>query len=105
MLHVLTDRPRRCSVVILSRRVSEELWIGQSIRVKVVAIRGRQAVLAIDCPLGIAVERAEVRQRVLREGRRSYLVCGTRRNASGRTSEIPALPRECQRGEARSAVG
>ncbi|HOI55490.1 MAG TPA: carbon storage regulator [Phycisphaerae bacterium] len=56
-------------MLILSRRVSEELWIGPSIRVKVVAIRGRQAVLAIDCPPGIGVDRAEVRRRVMREGR------------------------------------
>lgn len=56
-------------MLILSRRVNEELWIGQSTRLKVMAVRGKQVVLAIDGPPGIIVDRAEVRRRVLREGR------------------------------------
>jgi len=53
-------------MLVLGRRVGEEIWIGDDIRVVVVDIRGNQARLGFDAPLEVSIRRSEVD-----DGRRS----------------------------------
>lgn len=53
-------------MLVLGRRVGEEIWIGDDIRVVVVDIRGNQARLGFDAPLEVSIRRSE-----LDDGRRS----------------------------------
>jgi carbon storage regulator len=47
-------------MLVLTRRVGEEVLIGDDIRVKVVAIRGHQVRLAITAPPSVVVARREL---------------------------------------------
>jgi carbon storage regulator len=50
-------------MLILSRRIGEQVCIGQSVVVTVVAARKGQVRLAIEAPAQVAIDRQEVRQR------------------------------------------
>jgi carbon storage regulator len=57
-------------MLILTRHVQETLVIGEgvrAIRVKVLAVRGRQVRVGIDAPKDIEVHREEVYERIMRE--------------------------------------
>jgi len=50
-------------MLVLTRKVGEEIVIGDDIRVKVVAVQGDRVRLGIEAPRSVAVDRLEVRQR------------------------------------------
>jgi carbon storage regulator len=50
-------------VLVLSRKVGEEIVIGDSVRVLVVEIRGNRVRLGVAAPDNVAVDRQEVRDR------------------------------------------
>ncbi len=54
-------------MLILTRRVSESLMIGDDINITVLAIRDGQVRLGIDAPKDIAVYREEIYSRIQRE--------------------------------------
>jgi carbon storage regulator len=56
-------------MLVLSRKENESIKIGDSITVKVVAIRGNKVRLAIDAPPEVPVDREEVRRRIDQEQR------------------------------------
>ncbi len=58
-------------MLVLSRLRDEEIYIGDSIRVSVVDIRGDKVRLGIDAPRGVPVHRSEVRDRIIAEGKRT----------------------------------
>ncbi|MCO6456157.1 MAG: carbon storage regulator [Pirellulaceae bacterium] len=55
-------------MLVLSRRENESIVVGRTITIKVVGIRGNKVRLAIDAPQEVPVDRAEVRERMEREG-------------------------------------
>ena len=57
-------------MLILSRHRNEDVLIGDDIVVRVVEIRGDQVRLGITAPDSVHIDRAELRGRILREGRR-----------------------------------
>ena len=50
-------------MLVLSRRVGEEIIINENIRVTVVAVKGDRIRLGIEAPRDVAVDRAEVHVR------------------------------------------
>jgi len=50
-------------MLVLSRRVGEEIIINENIRVTVVAVKGDRIRLGIEAPRNVAVDRAEVHER------------------------------------------
>lgn len=54
-------------MLVLSRKENESIKIGDSVTVKVVAIRGNKVRLSIDAPPEVSVDREEVRRRIDQE--------------------------------------
>ena len=54
-------------MLILTRRISETLYINDNIKVTVLGIKGNQIRLGIQAPKEVVVHREEVYQRVQRE--------------------------------------
>ena len=57
-------------MLVLTRRVGEEIVIGDGIRVRIVAVNSRGVKVGITAPVHVTVHREEVHQRLLKvEGR------------------------------------
>jgi len=54
-------------VLILSRRISEKLIIGENVTVTILAVKGNQVRIGIDAPRNVRVDREEIHQRILEE--------------------------------------
>jgi len=54
-------------MLILTRRVSEKLIIGENVTVTVLSVKGNQVRIGIDAPRDVSVNREEVYQRILKE--------------------------------------
>ncbi len=54
-------------MLILTRRVSEEVMIGDDIKIKILGVKGNQVRIGIEAPKDVAVHREEIYQRVLAE--------------------------------------
>lgn len=50
-------------MLVLSRKVGEEIVLGNQVRVRVTAVHGKRVSLAIAAPAHIAVHRAEIQSR------------------------------------------
>jgi carbon storage regulator len=53
-------------MLVLTRRIGEEILIGDDIRVTVVAVQGGKVRLGVAAPDSVRVDRREVRERVSR---------------------------------------
>jgi len=51
-------------MLILTRRISEGLTIGDDITIKILGVKGNQIRLGIDAPKEVSVHREEVYQRI-----------------------------------------
>ena len=56
-------------ILVLKRRPTESIVIDGKIRVTVLSVHGRDVRLGIDAPREMSVHRAEVAERIEREGR------------------------------------
>ncbi len=56
-------------MLILTRRPSESIYIGENIRIKVLSLQGKQVKIGIDVPDDVTVYREEVYLRVTEENR------------------------------------
>jgi carbon storage regulator len=50
-------------MLVLTRKVGEEIVIGDGIRVKVVSVQGDRVRVGIDAPRDVPVDRLEIHQR------------------------------------------
>lgn len=58
-------------MLILTRKLGESITIGDSIRVSVLGIRGRQVRLGIDAPAEVVVHREEIYVKIQQENRKA----------------------------------
>lgn len=56
-------------MLILTRRIGEHITIGDSIKVYVIDIKGKQVRLGIEAPAETIVHREEIYQKILEENR------------------------------------
>ncbi|AXH64674.1 MULTISPECIES: carbon storage regulator CsrA [Providencia] len=54
-------------MLILTRRVSEEVMIGDDIKIKILGVKGNQVRIGVAAPEDVSVHREEIYQRVLAE--------------------------------------
>lgn len=52
-------------MLVLTRKVGEEIIIGDNIRVKIVSIKGDRIRVGIEAPASVEVNRAEIHERKL----------------------------------------
>jgi carbon storage regulator len=50
-------------VLVLSRKEGERIWIGESVQLTVVEVKGNQVRLAFVAPPAVSIDRDEVRAR------------------------------------------
>ena len=58
-------------MLILTRKASESLHLGDDIKITVLSVQGKQVKLGIDVPEDMAVYRDEVYQRIKEENRQA----------------------------------
>jgi len=58
---------RRQKMLILTRRVSECLMIGDNVSVTILGVKGKQVRIGIDAPKEVAVHRKEIYDRISAE--------------------------------------
>ncbi len=54
-------------MLILTRRISESIIIGEDIKIAVLGVKGNQVRLGIDAPKDISVHREEIYERIQQE--------------------------------------
>jgi len=54
-------------MLVLSRKVGEEIIIGDNIRVRIVSVQGNQIRLGFDAPREVSIQRAELLERAERD--------------------------------------
>ena len=55
-------------MLILSRRIGEQLMIGDDVVIRVLGIKGGQVRIGIDAPRDVQVHREEIYKKIQREG-------------------------------------
>ena len=55
-------------MLVLSRKIDEEIIIGNDIVVRVIEVTGTVAKLGVSAPADVQIDRAEVRQRRIADG-------------------------------------
>jgi carbon storage regulator len=56
------------TMLVLSRKKNERVMIGDEVEIVIVEIRGDKVRLGISAPTNVAVDRAEVREAIQRDG-------------------------------------
>lgn len=59
-------------MLILTRRISEAIIIGDNITVTVLGIKGHQVRLGIDAPKNVSIHREEIFQKIQRQKERNH---------------------------------
>ncbi len=80
-------------MLILSRKLSEQIVIGDGIVVTVVAIRGGNVRLGIDAPENVPVHRKEVYEALRRQSRQQDAEASEEKSDSSGSSSRPGQPR------------
>lgn len=67
-LYSLRENIRGYQLLILSRRTSESIIIGDEVTITVLSVKGKQVRIGIDAPPHIGVHREEIYNRIKAEG-------------------------------------
>lgn len=59
-------------MLILTRRISESIIIGDNVKITVLGVKGNQVRLGIDAPKDLSVHREEIYDRIKHEGHRDH---------------------------------
>jgi carbon storage regulator len=86
-------------MLVLARKVGQQIVIGDQIEVTVLEVRGEQVRLGINAPRSIAVHRKELLEQVARENVRAAGVDRESLNAAAESVERP----DSEDGSARSS--
>lgn len=54
-------------MLILTRRINEEVMIGDDIKIRILSVKGNQVRIGIAAPEDVSVHREEIYQRILAE--------------------------------------
>lgn len=54
-------------MLILTRRISESIIIGDDVKITVLGVKGNQVRLGVDAPKTVSVHREEIYERIKRE--------------------------------------
>ncbi|EMA4783677.1 carbon storage regulator CsrA [Providencia alcalifaciens] len=54
-------------MLILTRRINEEVMIGDDIKIRILGVKGNQVRIGIAAPENVSVHREEIYQRILAE--------------------------------------
>lgn len=54
-------------MLILTRRINEEVMIGNDIKIRILGVKGNQVRIGIAAPEDVSVHREEIYQRILAE--------------------------------------
>ncbi|HEM6865104.1 TPA: carbon storage regulator CsrA [Providencia rettgeri] len=54
-------------MLILTRRINEEVMIGDDIKIRILGVKGNQVRIGIAAPEDVSVHREEIYQRILAE--------------------------------------
>nr|WP_283027422.1 carbon storage regulator CsrA [Providencia rettgeri] len=54
-------------MLILTRRINEEVMIGDDIKIRILGVKGNQVRIGIEAPEDVSVHREEIYQRILAE--------------------------------------
>lgn len=54
-------------MLILTRRINEEVMIGDDIKIRILGVKGSQVRIGIAAPENVSVHREEIYQRILAE--------------------------------------
>ena len=68
-------------MLVLSRKVGEEIVIGDNIRVRIVSVQGNQIRLGFEAPREVSIQRAELLERAERDA--------AARTAAGTAEKVP----------------
>ena len=55
-------------MLILTRRISESIIIGDDVKITVLGVKGNQVRIGIDAPKNVSVHREEIYDRIKNEG-------------------------------------
>ena len=80
-------------MLVLTRKLGENIRIGDSVKITVLEVRSGQVKLGIEAPPEVKVHREEIYARIQEENRRAQRI-----NQSDTTRETPA-PRENDKNE------
>ena len=72
-------------MLILTRRPTETVMIGDDITITVLEVRGNQVKLAFEAPRDVTIHRQEIYERVLKERKQEKLVSPVREEVWGKS--------------------
>ena len=59
-------------MLILTRRISESIIVGDDVKITVLGVKGNQVRLGIDAPKDLSVHREEIYNRIHTEGNKDH---------------------------------